>query len=262
MASCLTPFGIKKKNDTDKTVSVPCGKCAECLKRRVSGWSFRLVKEGSIAESSFFITLTYNTDHVPITPKGYMSVNKEDIQKFFKRLRKLHTNAGEELPIKYYVAAEYGDKTWRPHYHAIIFNARLEHIEKAWNLGDIHAGTVSGASIGYTLKYINKGKRVPQHQNDDRVPEFQLMSKKIGANYLTPQMIKWHKDKPIERMYITIEDGKKISMPRYYKEKIYTKRQRKNVANATEVKELTDLQKLHKIQKHNSLKKRTENETL
>lgn len=39
----------------------------------------------------------------------------------------------------------------------------------------------------------------------------------------------------VNRMYITIEDGKKISMPRYFKDKIYTDRERKIIGwNAIE----------------------------
>jgi len=34
-------------------------------------------------------------------------------------------------------------------------------------------------------------------------------------------MVKWHKADIANRMHIPIEDGKKISMPRYYKEKLY-----------------------------------------
>jgi len=36
-------------------------------------------------------------------------------------------------------------------------------------------------------------------------------------------MKKWHKSDLENRMYVNLEDGKKIAMPRYYKDKIYTK---------------------------------------
>jgi hypothetical protein len=49
------------------------------------------------------------------------------------------------------------------------------------------------------------------------------MSKKMGANYLTPQMLRWHKEENevINRSYCNLKDGKKIAMPRYYRDKIY-----------------------------------------
>lgn len=34
-------------------------------------------------------------------------------------------------------------------------------------------------------------------------------------------MIRWHKADLVNRMYCNIEGGKKISMPRYYKQKLY-----------------------------------------
>lgn len=199
---------------------VPCGKCPACVARRTSGWSFRLMQEEKHAISSHFITLTYDTKHVPITKKGFMDINKDDIQKFFKRLRKAHE--GDNTPsIKYYTVGEYGGKTARPHYHAIIFNARIELIEKTWQLGNIHYGTVEGASIGYTLKYMSKKRKIPMHQNDDRTPEFALMSKGLGASYITLKMQKWHFKDINNRLYCQTLDGKKIAMPRYYKEKIF-----------------------------------------
>jgi len=85
---CITPFYIKHKISNEK-IPVPCSKCPPCMKRRTSGWSYRLVKEGDRSKTALFITLTYNTDKVPITKKGYMNLDKKDVQKFMKRLRKL-----------------------------------------------------------------------------------------------------------------------------------------------------------------------------
>ena len=42
-------------------------------------------------------------------------------------------------------------------------------------------------------------------------------------------MIKWHKNDLTNRMYVPIKDGKKIAMPRYYKEKIYTMAEKKSI---------------------------------
>jgi len=157
---------------------VPCGKCSKCKQRRISDWVIRLSAEEKQYGHGLFVTLTYDTDHVPITPKGYMTTTKRDVQLFMKRLRKI-SPAGTK--IKYYAAAEYGGRTWRPHYHLIMFGADRELIDKAWGLGTIHVVPMSKATIAYTLKYISKNKRVPQHKNDDRQPEFSLMSKNLDA---------------------------------------------------------------------------------
>lgn len=202
------------------------------MKRRTSGWSYRLVKEGERAQTAMFITLTYNTDNVPITQKGYMNLNKKDIQKFMKRLRKLSNEK-----IKYYACGEYGFEKMRPHYHIILFNGNPEMVNRAWALdnkiiGHIHIGQVTDASIGYTLKYMTKQGKIPVHKNDDRQKEFSLMSKGLGSNYLTNEMINWHKSDLTKRMYIPMKDNKKIAMPRYYKDKIYNEQEKKKVANA------------------------------
>lgn len=179
------------------------------------------MEEDKISSSSLFITLTYDTDNVHITPRGFMNLDKRDVQLFMKKLRKQNTNT-----LKYYACGEYGDKTKRPHYHIILFNANLQTIQKNWKHGQIHYGTVSEASVGYTLKYMSKPIKVPLHQNDDRNKEFSLMSKGIGKSYLTHKMLKWHHADLKERMYCNIKDNKKIAMPRYYKEKIYNQEQR------------------------------------
>lgn len=221
----MSPW-VKEDKKTGSNYTLPCGKCPDCLAKRASGWSFRLLQEEKICSSALFLTLTYNTDHVPITNKGYMTLNKTDPQKFMKRLRKLHTTT-----LKYYTVGEYGGKSKRPHYHLILFNAHEGLISKAWTLGDIHYGKVTGASIGYCLKYMSKPSQIPQHKNDDRLPEFGLFSKGLGKNYLTINMINYHHAKVLDRMYCTLQDGKKISMPRYYKDKIYDENQREQIAS-------------------------------
>jgi hypothetical protein len=135
-----------------------------------------------------FLTLTYDTAHVPITEKGYMTLCKSDVQLFLKRLRK----SLPESKIKYYAVGEYGGKTMRPHYHLILFGADFASAAKAWcvedrhtrkrcAIGQCHYGVVTGASVGYTLKYIQKPGKIPMHRNDDRVKEFSLMSKDLAA---------------------------------------------------------------------------------
>lgn len=228
--SCITPFVVKNKM-TNQSIPVPCGKCPECLKRRTSGWSFRLMQEDKISIASHFITLTYDTKYVPITRNGFMTLDQSDPQKFMKRLRK-EVSKVSDISVKYYLVGEYGGRTKRPHYHALIFNVEsVRMIEMAWQLGSVHYGVVNGASVGYTLKYMNKRTTVPAHKNDDRLREFSLMSKGIGKGYLSPEIEKYHKADIYNRMNLTIEDGKKIAMPRYYKEKIYTEGQRKMIAN-------------------------------
>ncbi len=235
-------------------MALPCGKCPGCMKRRSSGWSFRLIKEGERAETALFVTLTYDTKYVPLTKNGFMSLNKRHIQTYMKRLRKL-----SDRKLKYYVCGEYGGKRHRPHYHMIIFNADAEKVERAWSeykagfgyvpFGTLFIGEVNEASIGYTLKYMQKPGKIPMHRNDDRVKEFSLMSKGLGANYITDNMSKWHKNDMLNRMYVPLKDGKKIAMPRYYKDKIYSETQKLIINNHLKlvISEENDKQELELI---------------
>ena len=227
---CQTPF--HKKMEIVKGVQTgympfPCGKCPACVRRRVSGWAFRLNKQSEQSNSAHFVTLTYNDEHIKKTKNGFETLVKKDVQDFFKRLRKL-TNQ----KISYYAVGEYGDTGERPHYHIILFNANPKIVENAWKLnhitlGNVHFGDVGDASVGYTLKYISKDKKIPQFNGDDRQKEFALMSKGLGAGYLTDNMVKWHTKGNIEnKVYLPLKDGKKAAMPRYYKDKLYDKGQK------------------------------------
>lgn len=148
----MNPYYLTSKPNDG--LPVPCGKCPACLQRRISGWSFRLMQETKSCTSAYFITLTYDTNTVPISKNGFMDLSKRDVQLFIKRLRKSHVayvvnqqkkyletyegisvsdyrdrinRAVRELPsIRYYVVGEYGGRFKRPHYHVIIYNVDLE----------------------------------------------------------------------------------------------------------------------------------------
>lgn len=234
-----------------ENIPLPCGKCPPCVRKRVSGWSYRLVKEGERQMLSLFVTLTYSPEHMSkaygnITSNNMPTLNKKHVQKFFKRLRKItetriRNQIKEQYPnikkskikinagIRYYCAGEYGSDYSRPHYHIILFGAEQQDVIKAWidphtqkQIGYIDFGyDCSEKAIGYTLKYIAKERKIPIHSNDFRQPEFSIMSKGIGSNYLTPEMINWHKKDLEKRVYAPLKDGKKAPLPRYYKDKIY-----------------------------------------
>lgn len=256
---CITPFQVRDKI-TNQWMALPCGKCPNCMRRRTSGWSFRLMKEGERSETALFVTLTYDTKYVPLTKNGFMSLNKRHIQTFMKRLRKL-----SDRKLKYYVCGEYGSKRDRPHYHMIIFNADAEKVEQAWSeykagfgyvsFGSIYIGEVNEASIGYTLKYMQKPGKIPKHSNDDRQKEFSLMSKGIGQNYLSDSINKWHKNDLLNRMYVPIKGGKKIAMPRYYKDKLYSETQKLLINNHLKIvmTEAEEKQELELIQEFGDL---------
>lgn len=218
MARCFSPIQVENPrfNGQDKMQNVRCGKCENCLKTLVNDWSFRLEQEAKDHIYVHFITLTYDPKYVPLSKNQLPTLCKEDVQKFWKRLRK---RTGEK--IKYFVVGEYGSKSYRPHYHAIVFGvSEPRNFEKAWANGYCHVGDYfSPAAIRYSLKYMYKKGLIPAFKGDDRLPEFRMMSQKLGVRYIdNPSVWKFHHEK-LERLnYVQTPIGKQ-TLPRYYRKK-------------------------------------------
>lgn len=224
--ACDSPIYIHVKFRGE--IPFPCGKCPPCRKRKVDQWVFRLLEEDKVSEMSHFITLTYDTEHVPISQNGFMTLDKSDLQKFWKRLRK---NTGYEK-IKYFACGEYGEARYRPHYHAIVFNVpTVVSYAQAWSLdgqaiGSVDVGNVSGNSIAYVAKYMDKDGRIPAHGRDDRVPEFITMSKGLGSAYLdSMEILQYHRSR-LDQLFLTRKGGYRIAMPKYYRERIWDEHER------------------------------------
>jgi len=66
----------------------------------------------------------------------------------------------------------------------------------------------------------------------------------MGSNYMKTRMIKWHLLDLYNRYYVPLPDGKKIAMPRYYKEKIYTSLEREMIG-----KEIVNQQSAQLVEK-------------
>lgn len=212
---------IRPKYLSQRDITVPCGKCGFCLATRRSDWSTRLEYESKLWLDKKFITLTYADCHLHFKD-GISQLDKRDLQNYFKLLRK----AGYKL--RYYAVGEYGSQTARPHYHVILFSSVPERIiREKWHFGHVHIGAVTQASISYCLKYVVNSKATGLVKG--RKPAFSVMSRKpgLGANYLSPQVKAWHKS---DRKNYVIIDGVKRHLPRYYKEKIFSKIDRVRIA--------------------------------
>ena len=250
MPSCLTPLTLYRKDKKSfrgdvgiNTDVVPCGKCPNCIKRRQNQWIYRLTQEQQVSQSSAFITLTY--ENCPLNEKGYPTLLKEDHQKFIKRLRKrirkdrFKYNITPNTKIKYYAVGEYGTKYWRPHYHSILFNLPDAYIQKPeiitdiWGKGITQVAECNQKTIAYVTKYISKKQNQEILDANGQLREFSLMSKGMGANWLTENKTKWYKEKL--HPYLLIEDGKKIPMPRYYRTKMYSESEQKKLARSSKI---------------------------
>lgn len=245
------------KDSLGKICFVPCGKCSGCLNRRASAWSFRLMQEEKASDTAYFITLTYATQHACITRNGYLSTKKSDLQKYFRSVRDDHRyRKSKNKSIKYFAVGEYGGKIKRPHYHVLLFNGQLDImfskkdiallkmsnfdgqqrvISKHWTKGHVTVGTVSGASVGYVMKYISEPVKNFKI-NDDRERPFSIMSNGLGIGYCTQESLLWHHEDMLNRMYVNVGDGKKATMPRYYKDKFYHKKEREQIKKHVEIK--------------------------
>lgn len=263
----------------------PCQKCPECVRRRISGWAFRLMQELKHSTTAHFITLTYDTPHAPTDMFGNYTLRKRDLQLFIKRLRKAHkhnpqllvrsktitmgnettqtTSLIQNRSIKYYAVGEYGARTQRCHYHIILFNASIELIQNAWgitnrltrqtkHLGSVNYGDERGvteASITYCFKYLMKPNRTIW-KGECREKNFSVCSKGLGIEYLTENMATWHAEDIANRSYCVKPDGRKITMPRYYKDKIFYDGERCQQARQMIQQLMDDSRKVKDIRKH------------
>ena len=208
---CQKPIYLSKQD-----MLVPCGRCVFCGATKRSDWALRLHYEGKLHLSKYFVTLTYADAHLR-WKNNVSQLEKRDVQLYMKRLRK----SAPGVTIRYFAVGEYGSKTYRPHYHLLLFGEVSEsQIRDAWSFGHVHIGQVTQASIMYCLGYIVNGKGWQMRHK--RNPPFSLMSRRpgLGHNYLSPAMIEWHRS---GRKNYAILDGSKRHLPRYYKTKIFSK---------------------------------------
>lgn len=170
--------------------------------------------------------MTYDQANQPLIEldgEHYGTLSKRDLQLFFKKLRKVN---GKGKSIKYYAVGEYGSDTYRPHYHAIIFNVKPETLIQApqiWDKGFLSVGNCEPASIHYVAKYVLSS-------HDDWTPlvsPFALISQGIGRRYLTTN---GHQHKKALQNFVVNNSGKKQRVPRYIKDKIFNRREKESLS--------------------------------
>lgn len=154
---------------------------------------------------SSFVTLTYSDETMPIIKRSDLSITTlvpKDLQDFLKRFRKAISPAR----VRYYAVGEYGDKTWRPHYHIALFGystcvyGRSQYsklrvnccpvcdlVRDTWGLGFVYLGELEVKSAAYIAGYMmKKMTKVDDERLQGRAPEFARMSLRpgIGAGAL------------------------------------------------------------------------------
>lgn len=168
--------------------SVPCGQCLPCRINRQRAWAARILLEHSTSPSSWFVTLTYSEETVPFEGE-LRTLCKKDVQDWVKRVRK----ALPYVTVRYFAVGEYGDRTWRPHYHAALFfddpNVNVDRLlERTWTLGHWSVAELNSSRAMYLAHYTTKKMTrertdFERNQLKGRAPEFALQSRKPGLGH-------------------------------------------------------------------------------
>ena len=102
----------------------------------------------------------------------------------------------------------------------------LYRLQSSWPFGFIQIGTISDNSIMYVCKYHVNRTDYPEHAN----PSFALMSRRpgIGAIYGN-KMFEFHDG--YDKNYYPDHGGVKRRLPRYLRDKIYSKESIENLSS-------------------------------
>lgn len=219
----------------------PCGKCLACRINKRREWTLRLCHEEVFSDTAYFVTLTYDEEHVPLAG-DYLAVYKPDIQLFMKRLRKDVAKMDPDIKIRFFLNSEYGPETSRPHYHMLLFNVPSEkmfegarmikrsrksvsftcpYLMEIWRNGNVEFGIASKERAGYCAKYFIDRKEVDPNLQ----PNFSLMSRRPGIGFAYQEKIADKVQKYGLKACLN-SSGTYVALPRYYREKIYTEEQR------------------------------------
>lgn len=205
-------------------VPIKCGQCIECKKQEYREWRIRLEQElNETKEKAYFVTLTFNQDKY----KKYISEEKSEndgvtiaVRHFLERWRK---ETGKSP--KHWLITEKGGDYSRIHLHGLIFTNRpKEYIEKTWQNGFVYIGEyVNVKTINYITKYILK---IDEKHKDFTGKKF--ISPGIGKGWVTKASKHYYKESGTQD-YTTLENGAKVQMPIYYRNKIYTEDEREKL---------------------------------
>ena len=228
---------------TDKRVlmvPVGCQKCIECRKQKTRGWQIRLHEDIKEHRNGKMVTLTFSNESIAKLYErsskilGYELDNEIAtiaVRLFLERWRKKYKKS-----LRHFLITELGHNgTENVHLHGIVWTDKpLEEIEAIWGYGYVWKGKeqlgklinyVSERTVNYIVKYITKTD--PKHPGYN--PKI-LTSPGIGRHYMNRvdwQNNKFNGTKTIET-YRT-NTGHKISLPIYWRNKIYSEEEREKL---------------------------------
>jgi hypothetical protein len=179
------PSNIDNNNNDNistKYIDIPCRRCPECQSVIKREWTCRAIAEAQVHNKMCFITLTYDNANIKyvktVDEDGvvykHATLDHKDFQLFMYRLR----NHFPDRKIRFFMAGEYGDRTFRPHYHAILYGVSIDDFSdlrvqtrnkdgdllyksdffafNLWQLGFCLLAECTSATIGYVAGYVDK----------------------------------------------------------------------------------------------------------
>lgn len=166
-----------------------CGRCLPCRLKKRREWTHRIMLEAGLNADNAFVTVTYADDPYSLSPG--------DHRRFMDALRKRLS----PMRVRFYAVGEYGDKSFRPHFHYALFGypscrgastkpgkyrccSACDLIEEVWGKGLIKNLPLEIGSARYIARYVvKKMTRWDDPRLGNRHPEFCRMSLKPGIGY-------------------------------------------------------------------------------
>lgn len=239
---------------------VPCGKCINCRLAYSRDWANRCMAELKTAQNAYFLTLTYDNEHLEFAPyvdpeTGVLETRPvlvpEHLQRYLKRIRRAAERRGFGN-IRFFACGEYGEETQRPHYHVILYNVPNVLIDKPkkwcdstpeaplwysdtlsrfWPYGYTVFGDVNWETCAYVARYITKKQLGKSKQAQEKaqeqffpdfpwVPEFVRMSRNPGIGR---EYFEAHKDEiyRTDELFVPIKGIIQAVRPAKYYDRLY-----------------------------------------
>lgn len=281
-------------------VRLPCGRCIGCRLDKSREWATRLQCEALDypEDANWFVTLTYaqpdDGKDLPsygriasVNADGALTLNRQHPTDWLKRFREHHARKvsynyepptyfdkrlGKERPlgIRYFLAGEYGDRTMRPHYHAIMMNCPLNDIRfignnklgmplytsdlmtETWGFGHVTIGRMTWQTAAYVARYTLKkasGDTDALYEKLGLEPEYTVMSRMpgIGCEYLMKHSQEIYTDDEIILPALS-KDKPNVQRPPKYFDRVFQEIDPKTVAKVksrrAEVAQIIQAEKL------------------
>jgi hypothetical protein len=224
--------GIIPQDERIMYVPIACNDCIECYKTKANNWRIRLSEEIKKKElKGYFIVLTFNTESLKQIDnkidKKILGYNRDNsivtyaVRHFLERWRKKYKKS-----LRHWFITELGHGTTEHiHIHGIIWtNEEFENVRNIWQYGyvyprphELKKNRVNNQSISYIIKYVTKKDVIHKYYRP-----IILTSNGIGDNYIADSYQK-------ENDKYKTNKGYELTLPIYYRNKMYTEEERENL---------------------------------